>query len=215
MKMNIFFLMIIFLIMILLMGSYAVIAVEKNQSRGSDFFSSKTRIRDPFSLRDPFKKPQMTTAKESGSAGNNNDGFVVKEGVFTNMPSIEDVPIDDINIVGVLIGKERRALATVKNGGEPVVLKEGMLLGKDKIEIKAIMPGGLVLVEKIVNVYGQDEYLETILPITESKGNISMGVGDMGTNPGGAPSSGTLPGPQPAIPASAMTSLPAAGILPK
>ena len=41
-----------------------------------------------------------------------------------------------------------------------------MVIGENNAVIKAILPGGVVLVEKIKNVYEQDEYLETILTIT-------------------------------------------------
>jgi type IV pilus assembly protein PilP len=85
--------------------------------------------------------------------------------------------------VGVLLGENRRALAKVANesGGdnnrgmsrereqlseETFILKEGMLIGENDAELKAILPGGIVLVEKITNVYDQEEYLETIIPIT-------------------------------------------------
>ena len=45
-------------------------------------------------------------------------------------------------------------------------MREGMKLGLNNAEIKAILPGGIVLVEKIRNVYDEDEYLETILPVS-------------------------------------------------
>ena len=57
----------------------------------------------------------------------------------------------------------------VKNGdgGPIIILKEGMKIGEDGAELKAILPGGIILVEKIVNVYGQEEYLETVIPISK------------------------------------------------
>ena len=45
-------------------------------------------------------------------------------------------------------------------------IKEGMKLGENGAEVKAILPGGIVLVEKIRNVYDQDEYLETVIPVS-------------------------------------------------
>ena len=57
-------------------------------------------------------------------------------------------------------------MAKIKNGKDTYLLKEGMRLGLDNAEIKAILPGGIVVVEKIRNVYNQEEYLETIIPIS-------------------------------------------------
>jgi type IV pilus assembly protein PilP len=48
-----------------------------------------------------------------------------------------------------------------------IIMKEGMKIGPDNAELKAILPGGIVLVEKIVNVYGEDEFLETVIPISK------------------------------------------------
>jgi len=57
----------------------------------------------------------------------------------------------------------------VKDGEKAgiIILKEGMKIGDDGAELKAILPGGIILVEKIVNVYGQEEYLETVIPISK------------------------------------------------
>ena len=42
-----------------------------------------------------------------------------------------------------------------------------MTLGSNEAEIKAILPGGLILAEKVVNIYGETEYLETVIPISK------------------------------------------------
>ena len=61
-------------------------------------------------------------------------------------------------------------MAKIANGKtllpEVFYIKEGMKLGSSGAEVKAILPGGIVLVEKIRNVYDQDEYLETVIPIS-------------------------------------------------
>lgn len=70
------------------------------------------------------------------------------------------------------MGHRRRAIAKIRGKDGKIIkkkgsflIKEGMLLGNDQSEVKAILPGGIVLVEKIKNVYNQVEYLETILPL--------------------------------------------------
>jgi hypothetical protein len=42
-----------------------------------------------------------------------------------------------------------------------------MKLGPNNADIKAILPGGIILVEKVTNIYGEDEFLETVIPISE------------------------------------------------
>lgn len=137
---------------------------NKGTSDNFQFFKGQTTsIRNPFELRDPFKAE--TLRNKNGRKVR--FGGVVEGTSFTNLPSITNVPIDKITITGVLIGKERRAMARVEGDTNMYVLKEGMTLGVDGAEIKAILPGGIVLVEKIRNIYDQDEYLETILTIAQ------------------------------------------------
>lgn len=130
------------------------------------FFKDKTKIKNPFEIRDPFKAPVRKRRDAEQKK-------LFQEGVFSNIPGIENVPIKNIKITGVFLGRERRAIAKIIGVGtdknSTVILKEGMKLGQDDAELKAILPGGIVLVEKIINVYGQEEYLETIIPISQSE----------------------------------------------
>jgi len=126
-----------------------------------NFFKGKTKIEKPFELRDPFKAPPTRSDKKNMS-----DGFYKSgQNVYTNIiePTIQS--IDQIKLVGVLIGKERRAM--VSAGGPVITLKEGQTIGEEGAELKAILPGGIIVVEKMVNVYGQEEYLETVIPISK------------------------------------------------
>lgn len=129
------------------------------------FSEDETSIKNPFKLRDPFKKRRKKSKGKRKPYAN----FLVN-GRYSNLPSIESYAVDQIRIVGVLLGKERRAIAKValsdnKLGKDTYLIKEGMTLGENKAEVKAILPGGIVLVEKIRNVYDEDEYIETIIPV--------------------------------------------------
>ncbi len=133
-------------------------------SNGSIDLNKASRIKNPFEMRDPFKRELRRRRRSKKD-------YPGLRTVFSNIPSIDNVPLDQIKITGILIGKERRAVAKMvdssgKPGEQSFILKEGMKLGENNAEIKAILPGGIVLVEKIRNVYDQDEYLETIIPVS-------------------------------------------------
>jgi hypothetical protein len=131
-----------------------------------EFFKDKTVIENPLDLRDPFKAPQ---SKNDDKTGKRKGYFVGGKGQYSNIAEnqLGSLVIHDIKVVGVLIGKERRVLIHANETAKDVIiLKEGMKIGPDHAELKAIMPGGIILVEKIVNVYGQEEYLETVIPIS-------------------------------------------------
>ena len=150
------------IVLIILLG-ISIGAIAAPVDPLSNFFRDKTKIEKPFELRDPFKPPQMKTDKSQNKGG----FYVSGKGRYSNVQLATVTSIESIKIVGVLIGRERRAM--VKNGGSGpiIILKEGMKIGEDGAELKAILPGGIIIVEKIVNVYGQEEYLETVIPISK------------------------------------------------
>ena len=126
--------------------------------------NGKSSIKNPLELRDPFKKELRRKRRSKAD-------YPGTRTVFTNIQTIDNTPLDRIRITGILIGDDRRAVAKTvdssgKIGEQSYILKEGMKLGENGAEIKAILPGGIVLVEKIRNVYDQDEYLETIIPVS-------------------------------------------------
>ena len=131
------------------------------------FKKSGVNIKNPFGMRDPFKRKLRKDMRKTKIGGR-----MLENGKFTNLPTIESVDLDQVRVVGVVLGESRRAIAKLVDGdGRPIsretyIIREGMKLGVNKAEVRAIVPGGLVLVEKIRNVYDQDEYIETVIPIT-------------------------------------------------
>ncbi|MBT7608529.1 MAG: hypothetical protein HN576_02155 [Bacteriovoracaceae bacterium] len=158
------------LIVIVFLLSFMNLWAQSGPGRKYDFFKNvKTAIKKPFELRDPFNKKRKViatykrTKKEFGTS-------------FTNRKKLSNIKMEKLIIVGIFLGKKRKALAkitlsgdqksgTMKLSSETYILKEGMKLGENRAEIKAILPGGIVLVEKIRNVYDQNELLETIMPL--------------------------------------------------
>ena len=131
--------------------------------RARDIFKDKTSIENPFELRDPFRAPLTKRV-------NDRDDQVVKkstDGIYTNIAPMGELDLSKLTIVGVIIGKERYALAKIDGRKDTLKLVEGARIGKDRAELKAIHPGGIILVEKLVNVYGEEEYLETVIPISK------------------------------------------------
>jgi len=143
--------------------------IKKRLSKIPVFNEKETSVKNPFDLRDPFKRKNFT----EGSKRTNLGGFL-KDGKYSNLPTINDFSLSRIRVVGVLLGKQRRAIAKISNrsgtfeklSDESYIIKEGMVLGENNAEVKAIVPGGIVLVEKIKNVYDQEEYIETVIPVS-------------------------------------------------
>lgn len=132
---------------------------------GKNFFKYISKIKDPFNLRDPFKSPlkRQTVKKRKTSKSNYTDGNTLRSGSRVNWSAI---PLTSLTITGVIIGENRRAMVITPEAKTVKILKEGMRVGPDKAILKAILPSGVIFVEKIVNVYGQEEYLETVIPLS-------------------------------------------------
>lgn len=139
-------------------SAFAQVKLKRN-----NIFKDKTTIENPFDLRDPFRPPVLKSERKQGR----NDKASLREGTYTNIPTVGDIDLDKMRIVGVMVGKERRALARLEGKPDVFVLREGMRIGRDNAELKAIHPGGIIFVEKLVNVYGEEEYLETVIPISQ------------------------------------------------
>lgn len=135
---------------------------NQDSQRVKIFKDQFTTIKNPFELRDPFRRKSFRTSKRVGLG---------KDYKYSNYPELKPFTINQLKIVGIFFGKERRAVAKIGNSQETFILKEGDKVGDNNGEIKAIMPGGVVVVEKIRNVYDQEEILETIVPL--SSANIS------------------------------------------
>lgn len=153
------------LFILVILFSNISFAEKRNDLEFKFFKDEKTLIKNPFELRDPFMRKILKRRGGKKTLSGNRT-------VFSNAVSIGTAIIDNIRVVGILLGEDRRAIAKVTDGSgtlgtETFLLKEGMSLGQNGAEIKAILPGGIVLVEKIRNVYDQDEYLETVIPLFE------------------------------------------------
>ena len=151
------------LILLTIFLSVGAVAAPKG---AQNFFKDKTKIENPFKLRDPFKAPiNKSDQKKQGR------GFTITgKGQYSNISDTDygQLQVGQLKVVGVLIGKERRALVNAnKESKRVIILKEGVKIGPEQAELKAILPGGIVLVEKIVNVYGEEEFLETVIPISK------------------------------------------------
>ena len=154
MKYSVFLLIISFLLL-----SSKILAAESL----SKIFEGKTEIKNPFNIRDPFQRPRFKSAANKSQI--NRSSGILDTTEYYSKP----FDINKINVVGVLIGNKRRAMVKVsgEEGDKVYTYKEGDILGDKGPEIKAILPGGIILVEQINNAYGQSEYIETVIPISQ------------------------------------------------
>lgn len=155
----------IWILIISLLGAVGAVAAPVNVE---NIFKDKTNIINPLELRDPFKAP-VKRGSETKSETTGDPSYSNINGVYSNLKEadLSNVNVQKMKVMGVLIGKERRVMVQFDSSKDVSILKEGMKIGTDNAELKAILPGGIILVEKIINVYGQEEYLETVIPLSK------------------------------------------------
>lgn len=129
-----------------------------------EVFKSMTSIENPLGMRDPFQPPQIKRPSQGGGQA----ATPQRNGTYTNLPQLGNVPLNEIRIIGVIIGPERRAFVK-KNNNDPstYIVREGDELGGNSARVRAILPGGMILVEKVTNIYGEEEFLETVIPLSQ------------------------------------------------
>jgi len=125
----------------------------------------ETNIKDPLKLKDPFKRP-FKRIRYSGEK----IGQLLKNDKYDNFKKLKNTSLKNIRVMGVFLGENRKAILKISNGQSSVsqesyIVEEGMTLGSSGGEIKAILPGGVVVVEKIRNVFNEEEFVETIIPV--------------------------------------------------
>ena len=77
-------------------------------SSPSNIFKGLTSIKEPFELRDPFRPAKIEIERGKTVVGK------ISSGVYSNIPVLGDIEIEEMLVVGVIIGKERRAFVRVK-----------------------------------------------------------------------------------------------------
>lgn len=116
------------------------------------------KIKDPFMI--PKEKVEILTAEKKTLKKNN---------IYSNELSGSELTLNNLIIVGVALGKKNRAIVKVKGKTETYMMTEGDLIGPDQIKLKAVLPSGVIFVEKSTNIYGTQEYFETVLPVTKAE----------------------------------------------
>ena len=145
--------------------AFALLTQIAQAEESYKFIHSNTYVKNPLDLRDPFKRKM--SKRKSNQTTQKNGLVTTTRGFYKNYDdSIENKPVEQMKIIGVMTGADRRAMAKIGTSPETYILKEGMKIGPNQAEVKAILPGGIILVEKIRNVYDQVEYLETVLPVS-------------------------------------------------
>jgi len=130
------------------------------------FRDIKTSISSPFELRDPFKRVAELEKEKDSHAETSviDEKSLQKEDSFTSL-----------QLLGIFLGANKRALFQ-KEGKDTLTLKEGDHFGKEKAQLKAIYPGGVVFVEKFLNIYEQTEFVETVMALRDTKISKKMEI---------------------------------------
>jgi Tfp pilus assembly protein PilP len=105
--------------------------------------------------RDPFKRPVISAATEGPRS------------------ELETIPVDSFKMLGVMTGGEHLKAMIQGPNGKTYFVQEKMPIGLRKGYIRKITDSAIYVREKIVNVLGQEETIESeILLPSDSKQDV-------------------------------------------
>lgn len=116
---------------------------------GRESEATNFSLENSLGLRDPFSRPAPKGGGDSGP----------------EMSDLERFELDKFKLVGVITGpKKNKALITTPED-KMIVVSEGMAMGTRRGKVKRIYKGHLSVEEKVVNLLGQEENIETVLDL--------------------------------------------------
>ncbi len=146
-----------YLILTLLLSSYSFSQTQ--------VFEEVLNLDNPYDLRDPFKSPELGDGESKTKKKSR-----FENGVFTNEIPGNHIPLEKLAVHAIVYTKTNKKALVKEKGGRSkrlFVLREGMKIKRQEIVLKQILPKALLFVEEITNVYGQPEYVESVIPILQ------------------------------------------------
>ncbi len=131
----------------------------------TEVFEEILNLENPYDLRDPFKSPELGDGESKVKKKSRFEG-----GVFTNEIPGNHIPLEKLVVHAIVYSKTNKKALVKEKGGRSkrmFVLREGMKIKRQDIVLKQILPKALLFVEEITNVYGQPEYVESVIPILQ------------------------------------------------
>jgi Tfp pilus assembly protein PilP len=104
-------------------------------------------LENSLTLRDPFRQPQMKLANEVNEGG--------------RVPELERFQIEQFKLMGIITGPKKNRAMVSSPEGKIFIVSEEMRIGSRRGTVKQIRPNAVIVEEKVVNILGQEERLET------------------------------------------------------
>ncbi|MBL7715015.1 MAG: pilus assembly protein PilP [Bdellovibrionales bacterium] len=108
-------------------------------------------------LRDPFKQPTVLQSK------------------MEPRTPLETFPVDTLRMIAVMSGPKRKKALVAAPDGKNYIVMEKMKVGIRGGLISKITPDAILIREKIVNIVGEEEDLDTVLKMQTPPSNIATG----------------------------------------
>ncbi len=144
-----------FYLLFLFLTSLTAVSAQIKPERNNNKEDTSMHLQNYLHLRDPFRKPMLKVSTEVTEGG--------------SIPELERYPLDQLKLIGIITGpKKNKALLTTPNGRMHIVT-ERMHVGNRRGLIKRIVPGTILVEEKVVNLLGQEEKIETTLEFEKEK----------------------------------------------
>lgn len=109
-------------------------------------------LQGSLNFRDPFKK---FTPKD--------------DGIRTDTPEIQRYAIESFKLVGVISGTKKNKAMLSGPDGKLHIVTENLKIGNRKGVVKSIEPGIVKIEEKVLNILGEEEKVESSIQFNKDK----------------------------------------------
>jgi Tfp pilus assembly protein PilP len=111
-------------------------------------------IENSINLRDPFSRLINKSSQQIGE---------------TQIPELERHDLTQFKLVGIITGPKRNKALLMGPDSKMHVVTESTVVGTRHGQITVIKPGGVTVHEKVVNLLGQEEGVDTTIVFEEKK----------------------------------------------
>jgi Tfp pilus assembly protein PilP len=140
------------------LNAFASDAPSKNGTK-QEKSEKQAELLTPFEratkLRDPFKRPNLSSSDRSKT-------------------DLELYPTEKFRVVGVTTGPAKTRAMVIAPNGRTYFVAENMKMGNRKGIVKQITPKFLIVREKVVNIFGQEETVNTELKLPSESSEQSL-----------------------------------------
>lgn len=140
-------------VLALSLSAFAALPARAETGPEERLFEVSPAAKNLLKIRDPFRKPEIKSAESQP------------------LSELEVFPLDQFKMTGFVSGPDRPKAMLVGPNGKTYFVAEKMRIGVRKGIVKKITEESIMVREKFVNIFGQEEEADSIIKLSAESSN--------------------------------------------